>query len=83
MLQLSPLPTPPHDRSDQVESIHCIECGGYVANTRWLEYRTRTGRPEAARPHDRPCTCAKPTLYMPHRRASAPQRVPRGDASGV
>ena len=63
-----------------MDSIHCIECGGYVANTRRFEYRTRVGRPEAAPAHDRPCTCVNPTLYMPGRRASAPQRRPTGDA---
>jgi hypothetical protein len=66
-----------------MDSIHCIECGGYVANTRRLEYRTRAGRPEAAPAHDRPCTCVKPLLYMPGRRASMPQRVPTGVPRGA
>jgi len=53
-----------------VESIHCIECGGYVASTRALEYRTRTGRPQAATPRPGPCVCARPTLFMPRYRQS-------------
>ena len=54
-----------------MESIHCIECGGYVATTPTLQYRTRTARPDAAIPRPGPCTCARPTLYMPRYRQSA------------
>jgi hypothetical protein len=65
------------DWSGNVESIHCIECGGYVRNMRRVEYRARAAGPDSVAPLDRPCTCTKPTLYMPVFRASSgqPQRI--------
>jgi hypothetical protein len=59
-----------------MESIHCIHCGGFVTKPRNVEYRARSSHPTRAVPHDGPCTCAKPTLYMPVFRASARHAEP-------
>ncbi|HEX4574129.1 MAG TPA: hypothetical protein VH158_03300 [Gemmatimonadales bacterium] len=48
-----------------MDSIHCLECGGYVANMRRAEYRARSAGSRAAPRREQPCTCAKPILYMP------------------
>ncbi len=59
-----------------MESIHCIHCGGFVTKPRNVEYRARSSYPTRAVPHDGPCACAKPTLYMPMFGASARHVTP-------
>jgi len=51
-----------------MESIHCIDCGGYIANTRPALLRYA------------PCSCAKPTLYMPVFHTSARRMLAYCDA---
>jgi hypothetical protein len=48
-----------------MDSIQCLECGGYVANMRRAEYRARSADFRAAPRREQPCSCAKPILYMP------------------
>ncbi len=48
-----------------MESIHCIDCGGYVAKPRNVAYRARAAHPHVATPHGRACSCARPTLLLP------------------
>ncbi len=63
-----------------MESIHCIDCGGYITNTRHVEYRSRLARPQAAPLRYAACSCAKPTLYMPVFHTSARGRLAYCDA---
>lgn len=65
-----------------MESIHCIDCGGYVAKPRNVAYRARAAHLEVATAHDRACTCLRPTLLKPVFRASAPELLGVGAPSG-
>lgn len=63
-----------------MESIHCINCGGYITNTRRIEYRSRLATPRPAPLRYAPCACAKPTLYMPVFHTSARRMLAYCDA---
>lgn len=62
-----------------MESIHCVNCGGYVGTPRTVMYRARSAQPAAAAPRDRACGCAQPTLLMPVFRASGSQPRATGE----
>jgi len=65
-----------------MESIHCIDCGGYVKRPRNVAYRASAAYPPVARPHARACTCARPTLVKPVFRVSAREPLAVGAPEG-